>query len=292
MALPGLEPDFGYQPEWPGQHSGKFTDGTTRPRGKRIVETKIRNGDEAGLARNGFGAYFSDERGLVNSEGIKILPCPGSQVFEWRSSKRPIKQPGDDHYVKPEGRRLVESAPGKALGIREKRHIRQVESKEEVSDRPAGPQIVVRDNGFRAADQPAREVDISMEMQRRVKGHSMLDCRNGIGCKVYGEKAYKHPEYSGDFYKIGELVVGSGFQRGHYKKTQPRNATSVQLVEVQRKEGAKTFEERQQEMSLLEARTEVEELTVNWERSVLKTTAAAKYDEPSDSEDEAAAAPA
>merc|ERR1712014_361531 len=103
--------------------------------------------------------------------------------------------------------------------------------------------------------------------------------------------AYKHPEYSGDFYKIGELVVGSGFQRGHYKKTLPRNATSVQLVEVQRKPGAKTFEQRQQELEAYETRTEVEELTRNWEKSVLKTTQAANYQEPSDSEDEATPAP-
>merc|ERR1712046_15789 len=146
---------------------------------------------------------------------------------------------------------------------------------------------VKRDNGLRAADQPAREVDISLEMQRKVPAYSLLDCRNGIGCKVHGDKAYKHPEYSDKFFKIGELVVGSGFQRGHYKKTLPRNATSVQLVEVQRKEGAKTFEEKQQEMLAFEARTEVEELTLKWERSVLKTTDAAKYEEPSDSEDEA-----
>lgn len=290
MALPGLDPDLGLQPEWPGQHSGKFTEkASAKPIGKRIVETHIRNGDETSLARNGFGQYFSDARGLVNNESKKIIPCPGSQVFEWKSSKRPILQPGNDHYVKPEGRRLVEAAPGKSLGIREKRHIRQVESKEEHSDRPTGPQIVVRENGLRASEQPAREVDIGLEMQRKVKHHSMLDMRNGIGCRVHGEKAYKHPEYSDKFFQAGELIVGAGFHRGHYKKTQPRNATSVQLVEVQRKEGAMTFEEREQMMMAYEARTEVEELTRNWERSVLKTTDAAKYEEPSDSEDEAAA---
>merc|ERR1719223_183622 len=124
-------------------------------------------------------------------------------------------------------------------------------------------------------------------MQRKVKDYGILDCRGGIGIKAYGDKAYKHPEYSDRFFKLGELVVGSGFHRGHYQKTQPRNSMSVQLVEVVRKEGAKTFEEKQQEMLAHEARTEVEELTRKWERSVLKTTDAAKYEEPSDSEDEA-----
>jgi len=288
MALPGLDPAMGCQPEWPGQHSGKFVDrNSSRPQGKRTVVTNIRNGDETGLARNGLGQYFSDSRGLIGTESKKMLPCPVSQVFEWKSSKRPLPEPGSDHYEKPEGRRIIEAAPGKALGIREKRHIRQVESKEEHSDRPNGAMTVYRENGLRASEQPAREVDISLEMTRKVKGYSMREARNGIGCKTYGDKAYKHPEFSDRFFQLGELVIGSGFHRGHYQKTQPRNATSVQLVEVQRKEGAKTFEEKQQEMLADEARAEVEELTRKWERNVLKTTGAAKYEEPSDSEDEA-----
>merc|ERR1719253_1274448 len=125
MALPGLDPAWGCQPEWPGQNSAKFVDrGSGKPIGKKIVQTNIRNGDETGLARNGFGQYFSDTRGLAGTESKKILPCPGSQVFEWKSSKRSLPQPGAEHFVKPEGRRLAEGAPGKALAIREKRHIR------------------------------------------------------------------------------------------------------------------------------------------------------------------------
>lgn len=291
MALPGMDPSWGCQPEWPGQHSAKFTERiSARPMGKRIVETNIRNGDETGLARNGFGGYFTDSRGLISKPISKIVEVPGSNVLEWRSSKRPLAEPGTDHFVKPEGRRLAESAPGKAVNIREKRHIRQVESKEEHSDRPLGPRTVFRENGLRAAEQPARELDISMEVQRKVPINCLYDMRNGIGCKVQGDKGYKHPEYSERFYKIGETVVGSSFSRGHYKKTLPRNATQVQLAEVQRKEGAKTFEERERDMLAFEAEEEVKELTRNWERSVLKTTDAAKYEEPSDSEDEGAPA--
>lgn len=293
MAVPGLDPAMGCVAEWPGQHSAKFTDGQSSvPRGKKCVQTNIRNGDETGLARNGFGQYFTDVRGLVGSESKKIIPVPGSNVVEWRPSKRPIHpQPGTDHFVKPEGRRLAEPAPGKATNIKEKRHIRQVESKEEHSDRPIGPATVFRENGLRACEQPAREVDISMEMQRKVKIEHILDRRNGIGVKVMGDKGYKHPEFSDRFFQMGNIVVGSGFYRGHYKKTMPRNATEVQLVEVQRNPDAKTFEEREQELLAYEARTEVEELTRNWEKSVLKTTQAANYQEPSDSEDEATPAP-
>lgn len=288
MALPGMDPAMGLQPEWPGQHSAKFTERlSAKPQGKRIVETNIRNGDEASLARNGFGQYFGDTRGLIGGESKKIIDCPGSQVYEWKASKRSISQPGSEHHVKNEGRRVVDSAPGKCVGIREKRHVRQVESKEEHGDRPVGPRTTVRENGIRARDQPALEVDISLEMARKVKDYSMLEMRSGIGCKAYGDKAYKHPEYSDRFFKDGQLIVGAGFHRGHYKKTQPRNATQVVLVEVSRKEGAKTFEQREAEMAAFEARSEVEELTRQWERKVLKTTDAAKYEEPSDSEAEA-----
>lgn len=290
MALPGMDPALGLQPEWPGQFSGKFVErGNAKPSGKRVVETHIRNGDDASLARNGFGQYFSDTRGLILPESKKILPSVGSQVFDWRPSKRPLSQPGADHHVKPEGRRQIEEAPGKALAIREKRHIRQVESKEEHSDRPCGAKTVIRQNGLRAAEQPAREVDITYEMQRKVPHYSLRDQRNGIGCKCYGDKAYKHPEYSDKFFQNGQLVVGAGFYRGHFKKTEPRNATSVVLVEVPRKEGAMTFEERVAMEEREQVNKEVEELTQKWERHVLKTTDAAKYEEPSDSEDEAAA---
>jgi len=288
MALPGMDAAYGCQPEWPGQFSGKFIErGTAKPMGKKIVETNIRNGLETGLARNGFGQYACDTRGLQSTEGKKIIQFPGSQVFDWKPSKRPIDQPGGDNFVKNEGRGISEEAPGKALAIRERRHIRQVESKEEYSDRPCVPQVVVRQNGIRAGDQPAREVDITYEMQRKVPHYSLEESRHGIGCKAYGDKAYKHPEYSDRFFKDGQLVVGSGFTRGHYKKTIPRNETDFQLAPVQRKVGALTFEERQAQMDASEARSEVEELTRRWERSVLTTTKTAAYEEPSDSEDEA-----
>jgi hypothetical protein len=197
--------------------------------------------------------------------------------------------PGHDHYEKPEGRRCpVQQPPGKLIGLPEKRHVRQVESKEEHGDRPVGPKVVHREhNGLRAADQPAREVDISYEMQRKVPHYSLHGQRNGIGCKIQGDKAYKHPEYSDRFFKVGSLVVGSGFVRGNYKKTEARNSTSVHLVPMQRRDGpVKSFEEKERDMLALEARMEVEELTIKWEKGVLKESDA-QYEEPSDSEDEA-----
>jgi len=283
----GHDPAHGCQPEWPGQFSGKFCErGTAKPVGKKMVETNIRNGLETGLARNGFGQYFTDTRGLASTESKKIINFPGSDVFEWKSSKRTLSAPGEFATVKNEGTGRTEPAPGKALAIRERRHIRIVESKEEVSDRPVGPQMVIRQNGIRASDQPAREVDITYEMQRKVPHYSLEEMRHGIGCKAYGDKAYKHPEYSDRFFKMGQLVVGAGFQRGHYKRTIPRNETDFQLAQAERKVGALTFEEKEKQEAAFEARTEVEELTRQWEKNVLRTAKSAAYEPPSDSDDE------
>lgn len=255
------------------------------------VETHARHGDETGLACNGFGQFFTDPRGLASNEGKKMVPCPSGQAFEWRSSKRPIPAPGSEHVEKPEGLRKVEQAPGRSVSIRERRHIRQVESKEEITDRPVGPAVVIRENGLRAVDQPAREVDLTHEIQRKVQINDLRTQRNGFSCKSLGDKAYKHPEYSDKFFHTGNIIVGSGFHRGHFKKTEPRNATSVQLVTMERKGGpAKSFEEKQREKLVFEARMEVEELTVDWEKEVLKQTADAKY-EYEDSDDEAVANP-
>merc|ERR1739845_329191 len=102
---------------------------------------------------------------------------------------------------------------------------------------------------------------------------------NGIGCKAEGDKAYKHPEYSERFFKNGQLIIGSGFVRGNYKRTEPRNAMSLHIVTLAKRDGpVKSFEEKQAEMLAEEARAEVEELTRNWESSVLKNSDNSKYD--------------
>jgi len=46
----------------------------------------------------------------------------------------------------------------------------------EYGDLPVAKGTVMRENGLRAADQPAREVDVTVEMQRKVDGYGWMGC--------------------------------------------------------------------------------------------------------------------
>lgn len=290
MALPGLDPYFAPEPEWPGAVSAKFTDPiTVKPLYRRMVVTDIRNGGETSLARNGFGSYFSDPDGLNIGQSKKIIHVPGSEVMQWRPSKRCLSEPGALHLEKPEGKKPVEEPPRKVFTMRERRHIRQVESKEEYCDRPVGPRTVFRENGLRAVDQPAREVDVSFEMQRKARTLDLAGQRNHLDIRSLGDKAYKHPEHDPGFHQAGGLIVGSTFIRGHFKKTSSRNSASIQIVIDSDRKASKTYKEKFREQKALEVQNEVEELTRNWESGTLKECDT-KYVEPLDSDDEVPAA--
>jgi len=285
MALPGMQAPTA---EWHGAVSGKFTDKLHgREACRRQVDAPAKHGADHSLSRNGFGAYFTDTAGLHGNEGRRLVPhLQASQVYDWKPSRRALSEPGAAHYEKPEGRRIPEGLPNQVVyTMREKRHLRQVESKEEYHDRPVGPRTVVRDNGLRAADQPASEVDISTEMTRKARILDLRSQRNGINCKSLGDKPYRHPEYEKGFHVGGSLIVGSSFTRGHFKKTEPRNSTSVQLVMDGPKKSTKSYEEKMREKQLQEAQAEVLHLTRSWEVDALKDCEEAGYEDP-DSDDE------
>lgn len=288
MALPGMDLDVRAAGEWPGAVSGKFTDKfTALPLRRRMPDSVCRNGDSISLAQNGFGRYFTDTDGLIPNAGKRLIPVHGSQVYNWRPSKRALSEPGALHLEKPEGRGRVDMPPSKVFSMPEKRHIRQVESKEEYHDRPNGIMAIRRENGLRAAEQPATEIDISSEMSRKVRPLDLDSRRNGIDCRSLGDKPYRHPEYDSKFHHAGELIVGSGFHRGMHPKTEPRNSTSFTVFEGERRP-TKSYQEKQMEQQAFEAQAEVEELTKKWEAATLKECDE-KYVEVSDSEDEAQA---
>lgn len=284
MALPGMEAP---RPEWPGAVSGKFNDklhgGNSQ---KRDVPTEVRDGAEIGLARNGFSKYFSDTRGLVRDTGKKSIPPRDSDVFAWRPSRRSLAAPGSDHLEKPEGLRVVEEPERKVYTMRERKHIRCHESKEEYGDLPRGQKIVIRENGLRAHDQPAREVDLIHEMSRKVRPLDLYSQRNGVQCRTLGDKPYRHPEYESGFHAAGNLVVGCGFHRGMHKRTEPRNSTSISLNIDMNKPPLKSYEEKQHEKMIADSAEEVAELTRNWEKSTLLDCEEAGYVDI-DSDDEA-----
>jgi hypothetical protein len=257
-----------------------------KPTRTKRVETDCRDGAYYSVAQQGLGSYFTDREGLIVPESKRIIPQRQSDTFEWRASKRCMSEPGSRHYEKPEGLKTVEKPPPQIFSIREKRHIRQHSSKEEWSDRPVGAKTVFRENGYRAADQIAHEIDLTNEMQRKQHIQDLGGKRNGIGCKVLGDKNYRHPDYEPGFHHAGGLIIGSTFQRGSHKKTEARNATSIKLA-VGGKKTMKSYEETQREREREEERQEVANLTKSiaqqganfdsWETYALKKCATANY---------------
>lgn len=288
MALPG---DCGPNAfaEWPGAVSGKFCDAITgRPLLRRMVDHEAKNGAATGIAQQGFGRYFSDVQGLAHIQGQRSVPERVSEAYEWRQSRRALPEPGALHDERPAGKRMVVEPQRKAYEPRGKLCIPQVSSKAEITDRPSGPRIVVRENGLRALDQPAREIDVSVEMQRKARPLDLESQRNGIQVVSLGDKPYRHPDYEKGFHQMGGLIPGCGFVRGTFKKTEPRNSTTVQLVMVEGKKNAKSYDEKQRELEAADAQMEVAELTKNWETVTLRECDA-KYAPPPDTDDEAEA---
>ncbi|CAJ1447317.1 unnamed protein product [Effrenium voratum] len=174
--------------EWPGAVSAKFTDKLTGlPLRRKPIDAPFKYGAQEGLARNGFGRYFTDEDGLIPNQMKRFIPMPDSQTLVWRPGKRPLAEPGLSNIEKPEGLARVESFCAKVYTTSEKRHIRQLESKEEIQDRPWGKRTVYRENRLRASDQPAREIDITTEMRRKARVEDLLLQRNLIECYTLGD---------------------------------------------------------------------------------------------------------
>mmetsp|Transcript_14109 Transcript_14109/g.26396 ORF Transcript_14109/g.26396 Transcript_14109/m.26396 type:complete len:298 (-) Transcript_14109:369-1262(-) len=276
-------------PEWRGAVSGKFTDRITAlPLLRKAVDVPYKYGVPNGLARQGFGRYFTDTDGLHPNEGKRMFDKPGGKTVAWRPSLRPIQEPGLLHVEKPEGVRLVEPPMPKVYTMTEKRHIRQVESKEEHQDRPWGKRTVYRENRLRALDQPAREIDITTEMMRKARVDDLQSMRNLIDCRAGGDKCYRFPEYAPSFFKAGGLIPGATFHRGTYKKTQPRNSSSVFVFQsTGPKSPTKSYQEKLMEREVEEAQAEVVALTQSWENQTLKECEPA-YREPLDSDEEGA----
>lgn len=207
------------------------------------------------------------------------------KTLAWKPGKRPLLEPGLLLIEKPEGLGKVEQPLPKVYAMAEKRHVRQVESKLGHQDRPQEKRTVYRENRIRAADQPAKEVDITTEMTRKARVEDMMTRRNLIDCNCLGDKYYRHPEYMPGFYKAGGLITGSSFHRGMYKKTVPRNSMSMLLLSEGEKRISKSYQEKQAEREVLEAQFEVKALTKSWEHQTLKECD--KTFEPADSEDDA-----
>jgi len=253
-----------------GQVSSKFTDKFTGlPLCRKKVDANNAAGEPTGLARQGFGRYFTDTEGLSICQGRKFIPVPTGENYQWRPSKRQLSEPGLHHIEKNEGRLRVEPPATKVFSIPERRHVRQMESKQEYGDLPVGKGVVYREPSIRAAEMVAREVDVTVEMQRKARNEELDVKRNGIGCRSLGDKTYRHPEYMTRFFHSGQLVVGSSFHRGMHPKTEPRNSTTVH-IEMDHRPPMKSYLEKRRELAQQEAEEELEQFTLRWEADTLK----------------------
>lgn len=133
-----------------------------------------------------------------------------------------------------------------------------------------GHHIVHRGNGLRAADQPSREVDVSSEMQRKVRSQPLLEQRNGIGVRSLGDKCYRHPEYDQRFYHEGGLVAGSSFLRGTRPKHQCRKINSVKVDLIKDTKPLTSFKDKARIKEREELRDEVRKLTSQFEKVKLR----------------------
>ncbi|CAJ1443780.1 unnamed protein product [Effrenium voratum] len=280
MALPGMLADPREIAEWPGAVSSKFRDKFT---GLPLCRKAEHRPEPSGL-RNGLAQYFTDNSVQHCGQGRRLIEVPQGETFQWRPSKRQLSEPGLGHIEKNEGRAMVAEPPTRGFSIPERRHIRQLESKQEHGDLAVAKGTVYRENGLRAAEQPAREIDVTVEFQRKARNQELDVKRNGIGCRTLGDKSYRHPEYMSRFYHAGELAVGSSFHRGMHAKTEPRNSNTVHII-MDHRPPVKSYMEKMKERAMKDAEAEVESLTLRWEADTLKECDVA-WEEPIDSDEE------
>ncbi|CAE7654029.1 HERC1, partial [Symbiodinium pilosum] len=167
--------------EWPGAVSSRFTDKFTGlPLCRKKVDANNAAGEPTGLARQGFSQFFADTEGLKICQGRKYIPVSTGENYQWRPSKRQLSEPGLHNIEKNEGKLRVQPPPTQVFSIPERRHVRMVESKEEYGDLAVGKGIVHRAPGLRAAEVAAREVDVTVEMQRKARNQELDLKHNGI----------------------------------------------------------------------------------------------------------------
>jgi hypothetical protein len=69
--------------------------------------------------------------------------------------------------------------------------------------------------------------------KQRIQSH--LKQRNGLRCKTPGEKPYKNPEYSLNYFKEGELVPGSSNVENYRKTTSKKNFLFYETLDLTKK---------------------------------------------------------
>ncbi|KAF4657902.1 branched-chain-amino-acid aminotransferase, partial [Perkinsus olseni] len=254
---------------------------------RKFVRSYAKTGDERSLANVGFDGYREKglnpgpvgssilriKKGLTLTKefGASLRSNPprnfgGGRVR--RSSRNfpliflelwfSFEVPGDGGTDRPIGIRRIDPVIHTVPKRAEKVHIRQTECRTEFDDVPRGRRIVI-DEGRNAphprALRPAREASLE---------------------EVIG--------FSDNFFKQGGLIAGAGFVRGSHPRTIPRNSVSWESFLPERPDlvGKKMpFREVERRAGQRRAEGSVERLG-EWEKTVLRDTPGANYEELSD----------
>ena len=121
---------------------------------------------------------------------------------------------------------------------------------------------------FKAFENKQGESYVSIEKTMGQKGRltDLGDKRNYLPISSLGDKIYKHPDYSTDFFKEGGLIPGSNIRK---KEDRKRKGENNHLKIIHYKKDFKTWKEKTKDEERREEEEAVEGIE-KWEENILK----------------------
>ncbi|KAL4468343.1 hypothetical protein ABPG72_010744 [Tetrahymena utriculariae] len=107
------------------------------------------------------------------------------------------------------------------------------------------------------------QYELEKQLQTKTRVEGLPQMRNQLDVRSLGDKAYRHPEYSSDFYKQGGLIPGATIQDKRQKVVSEKQLQSVRVP------GKLTWKEREKIEEMNEDKRQVDELDF-WEQNILR----------------------
>ena len=149
---------------------------------------------------------------LIDRGKMHYLPTYSGEK-EWKPAKTKIVR-----SVASEQTFTKKSAPLKPSEHQVQGHVKffpeQFTRKSEINDKLFETRRVVlqEDTGIPVKFRNSEEFKFEDYMNRKQRINSLSKARNGINVANPGDKAFKHPEHSANFYSIGGLIPGSSIK--------------------------------------------------------------------------------
>eukprot|EP00919_Chromeraceae_sp_WS-2016_P020057 GHVR01047687.1.p1 GENE.GHVR01047687.1~~GHVR01047687.1.p1 ORF type:complete len:290 (+),score=58.25 GHVR01047687.1:114-983(+) len=228
------------------------------------------------LTSNSLHAYFTDCRGVVPKPSKQFMSMPNSVEAEWRQSRRLVEPPFHERARKEAqggdvvrlSRLPVMPAVKRAQG---KCHVQPPLSMPVDTSAIGIAAVYDTLTGERMNERKSSECVVELELQRKKRLETIEKRRNDIDMSSSGDKNYRHPETSEDFYRHRGLIPGSTFSFGYHPQTIPKGSTGMTSFAAE-KPGAlekMTYKECETLRQLDEFKRAVQSL-IPWEKSVAK----------------------